>query len=66
AVIWMYVAPSWPKWGILNSSELYEKALPNVIVLVISSVVIGWVIVQLNKGLPKKTNIEEALEEGTP
>lgn len=66
AVIWMYVAPSWPKWGILNSSELYEKALPNVIVLVISSVLIGWVIVQLKKGLPKTANVEEALEEGTP
>jgi ABC-type nickel/cobalt efflux system permease component RcnA len=65
AVIWMYVAPTWPKWGIMNSSELYEKALPN-IVLVISSILIGWVIVRLVKGLPKKENIEVALEDGAP
>jgi len=66
AVIWMYVAPTWPKWGIMQSSELVEKALPNAIVLVISSVLIGWVIVRLMKGLPKKDNIEVALEEGAP
>ncbi|MGE6486885.1 CPBP family glutamic-type intramembrane protease [Paenisporosarcina sp. NPDC076898] len=64
AVIWMYVAPTSPKWGIMNSSELYEKALPNAIVLVISSILIGWVIVRLMKELPKKPHIEVASEEG--
>ncbi|WP_036659560.1 CPBP family intramembrane glutamic endopeptidase [Paenisporosarcina sp. HGH0030] len=63
AVIWMYVAPTWPKWGIMESSELYDKALPNAIVLLISSVLITWVIVSLVKSLPKKTNKEEVEEE---
>lgn len=63
AVIWMYVAPTWPKWGIMNSSELYDKALPNAIVLVISSILMGWIIVRLVKSLPKKTNEEEVHEE---
>ena len=62
AVIWMYVAPTWPKWGIMESSELYDKALPNAIVLVISSILMGWIIVRLVKSLPKKST-EEALPE---
>lgn len=50
-VLLMYIAPSWPQWGIIASSELYAKAPPNMIVLLISSIFMTLVIVRLAKGL---------------
>lgn len=61
-VLLMYIAPSWPQWGIITSSELYAKALPNMIVLVISSTFMTWVIVRLAKGLRSTINEEEIRE----
>ncbi len=59
AVIWMYVAPTWPQWVVYQSSELYANAWPNMIMLVISSILMTWVIVRLARGLRRKIGEDE-------
>ncbi|WP_019412674.1 CPBP family intramembrane glutamic endopeptidase [Paenisporosarcina sp. TG20] len=61
-VISMYIAPTWPQWGISESSELYAKALPNMFVLLISSIFMTWVIMRLAKGLQRTIREEEISE----
>lgn len=56
-VIWMYVAPSWPSWGVVDSADIYTEVLPNSIVLVISSILMGWVVIRLARGLREKQAI---------
>ncbi|MFX3673521.1 MAG: lysostaphin resistance A-like protein [Paenisporosarcina sp.] len=64
AVIWMYVAPDWPKWGVIESSDIYAEALPNAILLVISSIIMAWAVMRLSKGLRnRKHQVEENVIE---
>jgi len=59
AVMWMYVAPTWPSWAVYESSELYANAWPNMIMLVISSILTIWVVVRLARGLRRKISEDE-------
>jgi len=51
AVIWMFVAPTWPSWAVMESSDIYTEVLPNTIVLVISSILMGWIVFRLARGV---------------
>lgn len=50
AVVLMFVAPTWPDWlSILEQSDVTTKAFPNAILLVVSSILTGYIVYRLAK-----------------
>lgn len=54
AVIWMFVAPTWPSWAVMEKSDIYSEALSNTVILVISSILMGWVVLRLAREIKEK------------
>ncbi|WP_075618911.1 CPBP family intramembrane glutamic endopeptidase [Paenisporosarcina indica] len=54
AMIWTFIAPTWPSWAVMENSDIYTEALPNTIVLVISSILMGRVVLRLARGVKEK------------
>lgn len=55
AVVFMFVAPTWPdSIAILERSDIVEKAFPNATLLVISSILTGYIVYRLGKGMQNK------------
>lgn len=52
AVIFMFVAPAWPKSvAIIEKSDIVAKAFPNLVMLIISTILTGYIVFRLGKGI---------------
>lgn len=52
AVALSFISPTWPDWiHIIDKSDITDNAVPNLIMLAISSVFIGFIVFRLAKGL---------------
>lgn len=52
AVVLMFISPTWPDWfSILERSDVTAKAFPNAFLLIISSILTGYIVYRLGKGL---------------
>lgn len=60
AMLMTFVAPTWPESvGVLEVADIYANAVPNAIMLAVSSILTVWIIIRLAKGTRMK------LEENT-
>lgn len=55
----MFISPGWPEWlTVMESADIYTKAVPNAIVLFVTSILIFAVILRLAQSLNKKNEEE--------
>jgi len=56
----MFISPGWPEWlTVMESTDIYTKAVPNAIVLFVTSILIFAVILRLAQSLNKKIEEEK-------
>ncbi|KOF10650.1 hypothetical protein AC739_08290 [Planococcus glaciei] len=56
----MFISPGWPEWlTVMESADIYTKAVPNAIVLFVTSILIFAVILRLAQSLNKKKEEEK-------
>nr|WP_316045951.1 hypothetical protein [Planococcus glaciei] len=56
----MFISPGWPEWlTVMESADIYTKAVPNAIVLFVTSILIFAVILRLAQSLNKKKRRRE-------
>ncbi|WP_438312908.1 CPBP family intramembrane glutamic endopeptidase [Sporosarcina sp. FA9] len=52
AVALTFISPTWPDWiHIIDRTDIIENAVPNLIMLAISSIFVGYIVFRLAKGL---------------
>ena len=57
----LFINPDWPEWlTVMESTDIYTKAVPNAIVLLISGILILAVILRLAQNLNKKKEDEKS------
>lgn len=60
AMFMTFVAPTWPESvGVLETADIYANAMPNAILLAISTVLTAWIIIRLSKGTHKTADVSE-------
>lgn len=60
AMLMTFVAPKWPESvGVLETADIYANAVPNAILLAISTVLTAWIIFRLAKGVRRTAAVSE-------
>lgn len=64
AMFMTFAAPTWPESvGVLEVADIYANAVPNTILLAVSSILTAWIIIRLAKGIGRKQKEAQLVSE---